>query len=154
MTTSSKSRNYAVAQSVLFCLFAVAVIFGPGPVLFVSELSGIVGNILCTAGLVFMFLAIVALRKVIQVEPEPKAGGSLITTGPYRWFRHPIYSGIVVVIVGMFLRRPTSLVAVAAFVTIGFLVVKTKYEESLLLQRYPDYAEYRERSLGVIPWVT
>ena len=111
MTTSAQERNYAVAQSVLFCLFAVAVIFGPGPVLFVSELSGIVGNILCGAGLALMFLAIVALRKVIQVEPEPKAGGRLITTGLYRWFRHPIYSGIVVIIVGMFLRRPTALVA-------------------------------------------
>jgi len=154
MSTASASKTYAMIQNLLFLLFAAAVVFGPGPLLLPGEAAHIVSNILCAAGLVFMFLAIVALRKVIQVEPQPKAGGSLITAGPYRWFRHPIYTGITVVIVGLFLRRPTALVAFAAAVTIAFLVVKTKYEESLLQARYPEYAEYRKRSLGVIPWVT
>ncbi len=154
MTTSSKSRNYGLAQSVLFCLFAVAVIFGPGPLLFGPGAARLVGNVLCGAGLALMLIGVFALREVIQVAPEPREGGRLVTTGLYRWFRHPIYTGIVVVAVGMFLRRPTALVAVAAAVTIGFLVVKTRYEESLLQERYPDYAEYKKRAWGIIPWAT
>jgi protein-S-isoprenylcysteine O-methyltransferase Ste14 len=154
MTTSGKSRNYAVAQSVLFCLFAVAVIFGPGPVLFGPGIARLVGNALCAAGLVLMLLGVVALREVIQVAPEPRVGGRLVTSGLYRRFRHPIYTGIVIVAAGLFLRRPTALVAIAAGVTIAFLVIKTRFEESLLQQRYPDYAEYRKRALGVIPWLT
>lgn len=156
MTTSSKSASaaYALVQSALFILFAVAVIFGPGPVLFGPGVAFLVGNSLCAAGLVLMLLGVVALREVIQVAPEPREGGRLVTSGLYRRFRHPIYTGIVTVAVGMFLRRPTALVAVAAAVTIGFLVIKTRFEESLLQQRYPEYAEYRKRAVGVIPWIT
>ncbi|MGH7680788.1 MAG: hypothetical protein ACRENN_02230, partial [Candidatus Eiseniibacteriota bacterium] len=73
MTTSSTSNAYGLAQSVLFCLFAAAVFFVRGPLLFVSEVAPIAGNVLSAAGLVFMLLAIAALRKVIQVAPEPRA---------------------------------------------------------------------------------
>ena len=154
MTTSSKSSTYALVQNVLFILFAVAVIFGPGPVLFGPAVALLVGNALCGMGLALMLLGVVALHEVIQVAPEPREGGRLVTSGLYRRFRHPIYTGIVLVALGLFLRHPTALVAVAAAVTIVFLVFKTRFEEILLLQRYPDYAEYRTRALGVIPWAS
>ena len=87
------------------------------------------------------------------MHPEPKAGASLVTTGIYRWFRHPIYTGMLLAVVGLFLCKPTPRVAAVSAVVVGFLVVKVRFEEQLLLARYPDYAEYRKRSWGLIPLV-
>lgn len=145
------SKQYALVQNVLFGIFALTIIFGPGPDLFAWPRARFVGNIFCAAGLVFMLAAIVALRQVIQIAPEPRAGGHLVTRGLYKWFRHPIYTGILIVIIGLFLRRPTLMVAIVAVVVAGFLVAKTRFEESLLTARYTDYAAYKGRTWGVIP---
>jgi protein-S-isoprenylcysteine O-methyltransferase Ste14 len=76
----------------------------------------------------------------------------LVSGGVYRRFRHPIYTAIVIVGIGLFLRKPTVAVAVAAAVVIAFLLVKVRFEEALLQARYPEYAEYRDRTWGLIPW--
>lgn len=98
-----------------------------------------------------MAAAFISLREVIQINPEPKAGGHLVTSGLYRWLRHPIYTAILIVIVGLWLRQPTLLLLGVSLAVIGFLVFKTRYEERLLSERYPDYARYRRHSSGIIP---
>ena len=92
------------------------------------------------------------LRRVIQIAPSPREGGHLVTSGVYRYFRHPIYTGIVLIMIGLLLRQPRVPVAVAAVVVIAFLAAKVRFEESLLLARYSDYADYRARSWGLVPW--
>ena len=58
---------------------------------------------------------------------------------------------MVFLMVGLFLKKPTGPVAVAAAMAIAFLFMKTSFEESLLLERYPEYAQYKTRTWGVIP---
>jgi protein-S-isoprenylcysteine O-methyltransferase Ste14 len=153
MSTERKSRAYAAAQSVVFVLFALAVFSNRGPWLIRADgPARIVGTALALAGLLLMIVAIVNLRRVIQIAPSPREGGHLVTSGVYRYFRHPIYTGIVLVAIGLFLRQPTVPVAAAAVVVIAFLAAKVRFEESLLLARYPDYAAYRARSWGLVPW--
>jgi protein-S-isoprenylcysteine O-methyltransferase Ste14 len=98
-----------------------------------------------------MAFAFVPLREVIQIAPEPKAGAHLVTTGIYRWPRHPIYTAIVLIVIGLVLRKPGLWLAIAAAVVIAFLFVKTRFEERLLATHYPQYPEYRKRSWGLIP---
>ncbi len=148
---NSVSRAYAWAQTVLLCLFAAAVIFGGGVPLFTSVLARDVGLALCAVGLTLMAFAFVPLREVIQIAPEPKAGAHLVTTGIYRWLRHPIYTAIVLIVIGLVLRKPGLWLAIAAAVVIAFLFVKTRFEERLLETHYPEYSEYRKRSWGLIP---
>lgn len=97
-----------------------------------------------------MGFAFLSLRQVIQINPEPKAGGHLVTSGIYRILRHPIYTAIVMVLLGLWLREPTLVLAIVTAAVIVFLLVKTRYEERLLTARYPDYSQYRHRTLGVI----
>lgn len=148
MSPHQRSTLFAIAQFVLIAIFGLVFFLEPGPAVFVSMI--IVGTVIAIAGLVLMAAAFVSLREVIQVAPEPKAGGHLVTSGLYRYLRHPIYTGIVLLVVGLFLREPALYVAVAGVVLIGFLVVKSKFEEQLLRERYPEYAEYMRRSWGVI----
>ena len=104
------------------------------------------GTAVAVFGLVIIATSIVSLREVIQIAPEPREGGRLITSGIYDWLRHPIYSGMVLVMIGLFLRQPNVFVGIAGAVVIAFLVVKSRFEEALLLQKYSEYAAYRERT--------
>jgi protein-S-isoprenylcysteine O-methyltransferase Ste14 len=151
--TGSKSRLYGLIQSVLFCLYAAAVFFGPKtPRLLTGNASRLASDLLCIAGMALLFAGIFRLGHAIQIDPIPRQDASLVTTGIYRWFRHPIYTSIVVVVIGLFLHTPTPAVALASVIVIGYLAVKVRFEEKLLAMRYPDYEQYRQRSWGLIPW--
>src|SRR5262249_3053652 len=87
---------------------------------------------------------------IIQVE----AGQRVISTGPYRLVRHPMYSAIVLLL----LATPLALgsyVAVPLFVTlIPLLVFRLLNEEKLLLQNLPGYGEYCSRTrFRLVPFV-
>lgn len=149
----SRSRVYALVQTTLLIAFAGAVFLAPGrPVLPPGGLARGLGAVLSLVGLALVFAALVPLRDVIQIEPAPKAGAHLVTAGIYARFRHPIYTGILMLVVGLFLRRPFPLVGLAGAAVTAFLIVKTRYEERLLLSAYPDYRAYKQRTWGLIPF--
>ena len=146
-----KSRRYAVAQTVLLILFAAVVFLSPGNYLFVSAGAKIAGNVIGLAGVLLIIFAFASLRGAIQIAPEPKHGAQLVETGVYKYFRHPIYTGIILCVIGLFLRQPTIWVAAGTAIVIVFLFFKARFEEKLLLAVYSGYAAYRSRTWGLIP---
>src|SRR5262249_42528604 len=79
----------------------------------------------------------------------------LIEGGPYRFVRHPIYSGVLLMLFGTTLVWG-RLVAVVAFVVIAVgLSMKAFLEERLLMRHFPEaYPQYRRRvRAAVIPFV-
>jgi protein-S-isoprenylcysteine O-methyltransferase Ste14 len=146
----SRSDTYALAQTLLLIAFAAVFFFFPGPLVFVSRAALRTGTVLSVAALFLLLVSIVTLRRVIQVAPAPKEGGHLVAAGIYRWLRHPIYTAMALLLIGLWLRRPTLATGAGAAVVIVFLNVKARYEESLLLSAYAEYAAYRERTLGVM----
>jgi len=99
-----------------------------------------------------MLSALASIGGVIQIAPEPRSDGQLVTRGVYSRIRHPIYTAIVILVVGLFLRKPTVVVAMAVIVVVVFLMVKARFEEQLLVRRYPEYAAYQRRTWGLVPW--
>ena len=155
MSVRRKSEIYAAAQTVLLCVFAGVFFVDREPPLWMrGGVPSAVGAALCVIGLLLMLSAVVTLRRVIQIAPEPRPKGELVTTGVYGRFRHPIYTGILMLVVGLFLRKPTAFVGISAAAVIAFLAIKVRLEEELLLARYPEYARYRARTWGLIPWST
>jgi protein-S-isoprenylcysteine O-methyltransferase Ste14 len=132
-------------------LFAAVEFLSPRDYLFVSASGVIAGNVLCGVGLLVIALAFASLRSAIQIAPEPKPGAQLVETGVYKYLRHPIYSGIIFCVVGLFLRQPTVWMAIAVAMVIIFLFFKARLEEKLLLSVYPGYATYRSRTWGLLP---
>jgi protein-S-isoprenylcysteine O-methyltransferase Ste14 len=146
------SRAYGFIQTALLCVFAAAVFFGPAaPLLLTGRAPRLIGDVFCFAGLFLLFGGINRLGRAIQVDPAPRSDATLVTAGIYKWFRHPIYTAIVVIVIGIFLRRPTIAVAIAAAIVIVFLAIKVRFEEKLLMARYPDYSNYKQRSWGLLP---
>lgn len=146
-----KSQTCGAIQTILLFAFAAVFFFDISPCLFAAERWRVFGNLICTIGCVLMMLGLISLRKVIQISPEPREGGYLVTEGVYRWFRHPIYTAILLIVIGLFLKKPTLVIAMAAAVVIAFLVVKSRFEEKLLAARYPEYVDYKKRAYSVIP---
>ncbi|MGH9745629.1 MAG: methyltransferase family protein [Candidatus Acidiferrales bacterium] len=147
------SQFYGYLQTLILCVFAAAVFLAPGRPFFSSgKLVHLIGTALCAIGLVLLFAALRTIGRSIQIAPQPRPDATLVTSGIYRWFRHPIYTAIVLVVAGLFLRKPTLPIGIAAALVIAFLAVKVRLEEKLLAVRYPTYAEYKSRSWGLLPW--
>jgi len=139
---------YAAAQTVLLAAFAAILVWNPGAPLFASQAASRTGSAIAIAGLVVIALGFAALRGNIQVAPHTKPGARLVQSGVYRVLRHPIYTGIALCVVGLWLREPTLAAAAAGIVVLVFLGVKRRVEERFLLAAYPAYAQYRERTIA------
>ncbi|QNE21478.1 isoprenylcysteine carboxylmethyltransferase family protein [Kribbella qitaiheensis] len=94
--------------------------------------------------------AIVTLGRWFTYDVRVTAGQPVVQSGPYRWIRHPSYTGIVLLLlgVGLTLGNWLSLLLIASLPTIG-LVVRIRVEEAALLARlgapYERYAATRRR---------
>src|SRR5437870_1877741 len=72
---------------------------------------------------------------------------TLVTSGPYRWVRHPFYVSVALAIVGGSLLAANWLFFVSGVVALTLLVFRTPIEEEKLLARFgDDYREYCQRT--------
>jgi protein-S-isoprenylcysteine O-methyltransferase Ste14 len=150
---SRTSAIYAAIQAALLIAFSAAYFLDTSQTLFQSRAARITGGLLCLLGGLLMLAAFIVIRRSIQIEPAPRADAELVTHGIYGWFRHPIYTALLLLVLGLFLRRPTLLVAISSGLVIAYLLIKVRIEERMLLAHYPDYAAYRKRTFGLLPWL-
>jgi protein-S-isoprenylcysteine O-methyltransferase Ste14 len=100
--------------------------------------------IISIIGLLIIIVALLQLNKSLSPFPTPKFNSELIQTGLYKYMRHPIYTGIILMTFGYGLYT-NSLFKI--FISIALLILfyfKSSYEESMLLRKYLDYSEYKK----------
>ena len=118
----------------------------------VPELQ-VLGAILVFLGLLFALWARTHLGRNWSGAVTVKEGHTLITSGPYRWVRHPIYSGVVVALAGTALAIGEARGFIAtALILIGF-VIKLLVEEARMRDTFPDYVDYCRHTARLIPGV-
>lgn len=105
-----------------------------------------IANVMFFAGLALAGLAALGLGRALTPTPVPTTAGSLRTDGLYRFARHPIYSGVLLVVAGITLRSGSWPHLAVAVATVAFFDRKAAWEEVQLAQRYPDYDTYRART--------
>ena len=88
-----------------------------------------------------------------NVLPELLEDSKLITSGPYRLIRHPIYTAVLMIVGAYVINNPVLLNLILYGVLIIDLVIKLKYEEKLLLERFSDYNEYMNKTKALIPYL-
>ncbi len=79
---------------------------------------------------------------------------SLITTGVYRYIRHPMYASLLYLNWGIALKDPTWIILAYAFVASVFLYLTVRVEERENLAYFgEDYRKYMRHSKRFVPWV-
>ena len=110
------------------------------------------GAAVLVASTLFAIWARLALGSSWSIDPQASAELGLRTDGPYAITRHPIYTGLLGMLLGSALLGGLgqAIVLVPAGLVIAWL--KIRAEERLLLATFPDaYAAYRERVPALIP---
>lgn len=102
------------------------------------------------AGTLLAFWSAWYLGKSFSLLPQARR---LVTTGPYRYVRHPIYLGGLLITVGEIWLRFSPLVVLLNVLFVAAQIVRLHYEEQILDRVFPDYREYRARTSALIPGI-
>lgn len=98
--------------------------------------------------------AIVVMRfSNLTVMPEPKSTSKLLKRGPYAIIRHPMYTSILLICLCLLIDQFSFLRLAVFLLLVVNQVIKLNYEESLLLQQFDDYKNYRKSTWKIIPFV-
>lgn len=140
---------WVVGQGLLIVLFLASVVAGDP----VGDVPGIVfarivGVVVAVAGAAVSVWSAVYHGPRLTPFPRPIEGMQLIDGGPYRYARHPMYSGIVFFTLGVGLAYANVVTLLSSFAFLVFFMAKTGHEEDYLVASVPGYREYRSD----VPW--
>ena len=118
------------------------------------ELLAVLGVALCALGLGFAVWARVHLGRNWGMPMSVQKDAELVTTGPYKLVRHPIYAGMLLALLGSSMVEGLWWLVFFVFFAIYFIAVGAREEEKLMMRQFPDeYPEYRRRTKRLIPFI-
>ena len=139
------------AKTLVFLQFFII-----GLMLFVSKglLNSVLGLTIFNFFLIFGVIAI-NYNKLgnFNIQPKLKEGSTLITTGIYAYVRHPMYTSVIGMLLGVLISTPTLLEILLFIMLIMVLLLKAKKEESLWLKHDETYQTYKNKSKFFIPFI-
>lgn len=91
-------------------------------------------------------------RRSYHVAANPTEGG-LVTTGPYRYIRHPIYTAVCLLMGAAVAGHWSWKTALCGGLVVAGAMVRIFCEETLLPRRYPEYKQYAAGTWRMIPYV-
>ena len=144
-------NNRYYPQTLVFLQFSLI-----GLILFFSQgfILNPVAIVVFTIGLLIGIWAL-SYNKLgnFNIQPKLKEGSSLITTGIYKYIRHPMYLSVITTMFA-FVLSTANLLETLFFISLLFvLILKAKKEERLWIEHDEEYAHYKERTKLFIPFI-
>jgi protein-S-isoprenylcysteine O-methyltransferase Ste14 len=130
-----------ICLGLLFIYPAKAQFRGPGLFLIIS------GVLLLAAAIIYM------PAKNYTVHPKPTKFGRFTASGPYRLIRHPMYTSVIIIAIGVVSNHFDIIRCLILIVLIFTLITKINFEDSLLNEKYPEYDMYKLTTKKLIPFV-
>lgn len=124
-------------------LYLSHALFGTGPVTIAIQVLAI--SLVVWARFTF------GIRS-FHAAANPTAGG-LVTSGPYKYIRHPIYAAILFFVWTGISAHPSLIAVTVGLVASSTTVLRMVAEEKLLVPTYPEYAEYARTTKRVVPFL-
>jgi protein-S-isoprenylcysteine O-methyltransferase Ste14 len=88
------------------------------------------------------------LGRSFSTMPEAR---QLVTSGPYRFVRHPLYVTEEIAVIGVAIQYRSLAALLLVVVQLGFQFARMNYEEKVLANAFPEYKSYSERTARLIP---
>ena len=113
------------------------------------------GVIVMWAGLAIRVWAVAALGRAFRTTVEVDPGQAVVSSGPYRWVRHPSYSGLLLIVTGFGLATGNWLaLAICAVLPLPALLRRIHVEEAELARVLGDrYRAYQAQTKRLIPGI-
>lgn len=149
--TLARSRGLAHYVAYFFFVPYVVIAARPGPEVDLPEPIRWVGLVLVVLGIAFAVWAIATLGRHYDLELEIHRDHELVRNGPYRFVRHPVYSGLALHFAGACLATGNLiLIAGTLLVTFPALYLRAKTEERLLRERFGAMYDAYAREVGML----
>jgi protein-S-isoprenylcysteine O-methyltransferase Ste14 len=109
---------------------------------------------LVLAGLLLRQYAIFTLGRLHTLDVTVRAGQTVVESGPYRWIRHPSYTGSLLTAAGILLCATNWLSLACYLLAIGAYIYRIRVEEKVLSEHLGDaYRRYMGRTKRLIPYL-
>ncbi|MCX5828493.1 MAG: isoprenylcysteine carboxylmethyltransferase family protein [Deltaproteobacteria bacterium] len=131
-------------------LACILLILATGPLFAVNHLLLVVE----TGGIALGVWSLAVMgRKNLNIAPTVRDGAQLITRGPYRFIRHPMYASVLLTVWAVIIDQSTLLRSIVGLILTADLMIKMIYEEGILKWHFRDYPAYTERTKRIIPFI-
>jgi protein-S-isoprenylcysteine O-methyltransferase Ste14 len=134
-------------SALLGCYLLYALAFFPS-----NTQLGVAAHLASTAllliGNVMAVAILIRLGRSFSIMAEARR---LVIDGPYRIIRHPLYLAEQIAILGAFIQFASPWAALLVLAQFGFQLQRMRNEERVLLQTFPDYEDYMNRTARLIP---
>lgn len=112
-----------------------------------------IGTVFEWLGVIGIVLSAITIRSSLTVVPLPKDQGKLGTNGLYKYVRHPIYTSVLLLSLGIALLSGSVIKYALIIGLYALFYYKSQYEERYLRQKYPDYSAYAKRTPRFFPFI-
>jgi protein-S-isoprenylcysteine O-methyltransferase Ste14 len=153
---SERGEYWVVAQALLIAGFVLLPVYRPVEVNLSPVwlyLSWVVAGVLGVGAIALFIKGILDLGNSLTPLPYPREDGQLVQSGVYAIVRHPLYSGMILAALGWTIFQFSLPHLISTLIFILFFDAKASREENWLMQKYPDYANYRQAVRKLIPWL-
>jgi protein-S-isoprenylcysteine O-methyltransferase Ste14 len=152
-STGGAMRRIPLTGFTALSVFVVLRVFHGGGLAVHSPILGAIGAVLFVCGIALAVWARVHLGRNWGMPMTQRVEPELVTSGPYRLVRHPIYSGLLLALAGTALA--TNLLGLAIVVILGayFYYAATVEERNLVVAFPTAYPAYQQHTKKLIPYL-
>lgn len=115
--------------------------------------SNIILLVLQIIFLLFAFLAMAEMKFRFNIFPRPLNSSTLITNGPFKFVRHPMYTSIIFITMIWVISEFSFLRLGVWIILVIILNIKLELEEKILSDKFSDYKDYKIKSKKLIPFI-
>lgn len=113
------------------------------------------GIIFIIIGVILRIYSVLTLGKAFTISVQVNSNQKIIQSGPYKYIRHPAYSGSILSLIGISLAFRSSIGVVGTLIIIASMYgYRIKIEESMLASNFKtSYLEYKKHTKRIIPFI-
>ena len=112
------------------------------------------GLVLALAGVAFRWYAVITLGRFFTMRVQTTTDQQVVESGPYRWIRHPSYTGVLLTVLGVLLMSTNWATLACFLIVIPGFAYRISVEERALVGELGDrYRSYMQRSKRLVPFL-